>query len=965
VKPSTVKNPLQQEIVEPKQAEEAIKAAHKQLSQIIEFLPDATFVIDKDKKVIAWNRAIEEMTGTPKEEIIGKGNYAYGAAFYHKPIPMLIDLLFIEHKEIEQRCDYFERKGDTLYAEIFVQSVFMGNGAHLWVKASPLYDHDGNMVGAIESIRDITGRKAMEIELRKHRDNLEDLVNKRTAELKAANEQLEREIIQRKQLEKALQKSEEKYRAIFENTGTAMTILDDDTTVIMANTEALKLAGFSKHVGSSWTEYVAPEDLERMKKYHQMRRIDENLVPKSYEFRHINKQGQVKDVLATVAMIPGTTKSVVSLLDISDRKRAEEVMRKALMESQQREAEITALLESTRSVLKYPGFKEAAQEMFHSCINLVGATSGYIMLMEDNNQYCEMPFIELGGQTCTINLPIPLLVKGIHAQVCNNGQAVYYNDFANSKWQKYIPTGHIRIENALFAPFKIDNKVVGLLALGNKPDGFNQNDVRLISVFCELVAVALHNSWTMELLKNSEERFVKAFQASPAQMAIFSVTSNKFLQVNNSFSRATGYQREEVIGRTGLELNILAIEDHYQNIKQTVLEQGFIQNLEISYRTKSGEIRTGLFSAEIIELNGEQCLLATMTDITERKLTEEAIESERRRLYSLLDGLPAYVCLLTPDYSVRFSNRNYKELFGEPDNRKCYEVIRHTEPCDGCPCRRVLNTKRPEELEKTILGHHTHKVYFYPFSDIDDSPLILALGIDITEQKRMEKEIACLDRLNLVGEMAAGIGHEVRNPMTTVRGFLQMLGEKEECTEYKQYFELMIGELDRANSIITEFLSLAKNKVIELQECNLNSIIRALSPLIEADAMRFDKYLKVKLEHIPNIALNEKEIRQLILNLTRNGLEAMSSGATLTIRTFTEDKKVVMAVEDQGSGINPDVHEKIGTPFFTTKDNGTGLGLAVCYSIAARHKASIEFETSSNGTTFFVRFNPLTRLRPN
>lgn len=227
---------------------------------------------------------------------------------------------------------------------------------------------------------------------------------------------------------------------------------------------------------------------------------------------------------------------------------------------------------------------------------------------------------------------------------------------------------------------------------------------------------------------------------------------------------------------------------------------------------------------------------------------------------------------------------------------------------------------------------------------------------DITERKLYKKELARLDRLNLVGEMAAGIGHEVRNPMTTVRGFLQLYRNKEAFIQYKGSFDLMIDELDRANSIITEFLSLAKNKMLDLKAENLNTILENLSQLIQADAIVLDKNINIQLEEIPELPLDEKEIRQLILNLVRNGLEAMSPGGNLTIRTFTDCKEVALSVQDQGKGIESDVLEKIGTPFFTTKDNGTGLGLAVCYSIAARHNAVINIETSPTGTTFFVRF---------
>ncbi|MFZ5645376.1 MAG: ATP-binding protein [Bacillota bacterium] len=227
---------------------------------------------------------------------------------------------------------------------------------------------------------------------------------------------------------------------------------------------------------------------------------------------------------------------------------------------------------------------------------------------------------------------------------------------------------------------------------------------------------------------------------------------------------------------------------------------------------------------------------------------------------------------------------------------------------------------------------------------------------DISERKLYKRELARLDRLNLVGELAAGIGHEVRNPMTTVRGFLQLYRNKEAFIQYKDSFDLMIDELDRANSIITEFLSLAKGKTLDLKAQKLNTIIENLFQLIQADATLSNKNLILRLEKIPDLFLDEKEIRQMILNLFRNGMEAMSPGGNITIKTSMDGNEAVLTVQDQGKGIEPHVLENIGTPFFTTKDNGTGLGMAVCYTIAARHNAVINIETSPTGTTFFVRF---------
>jgi len=227
---------------------------------------------------------------------------------------------------------------------------------------------------------------------------------------------------------------------------------------------------------------------------------------------------------------------------------------------------------------------------------------------------------------------------------------------------------------------------------------------------------------------------------------------------------------------------------------------------------------------------------------------------------------------------------------------------------------------------------------------------------DVTEKKLYERELARLDRLNLVGEMAGGIAHEIRNPMTVVKGYLDFLGQKKEFEKYADRFQIMISELDRANAIITEYLTLARSKAYDAKPENLNEIIKDLISLIETDAIKDDKNINVELEGIPNLFLEKIDIIQMTLNLTRNGLGAMDAGGYLTMKTFTKEKEVILAISDRGKGIPPEHLDKMGIPFFTTKDSGTGLGFVVCYKIAARHNAAIDIQTSPTGTTFFVKF---------
>ncbi len=149
-------------VMERVEAEEALKKSEQQLINIIEFLPDATLVVDREGKVIAWNNAIEKMTGVSAEDMIGKDNYAYAIPFYGKPRPILIDLVFGSDHDVEKQYDFIKKQGNTYYTEVFIPEMYNGKGAYLWATASKLFDSEGNIIGAIESIRDISYPKRAE-----------------------------------------------------------------------------------------------------------------------------------------------------------------------------------------------------------------------------------------------------------------------------------------------------------------------------------------------------------------------------------------------------------------------------------------------------------------------------------------------------------------------------------------------------------------------------------------------------------------------------------------------------------------------------------------------------------------------------------------------------------------------------------------------------------------------------------
>ena len=277
------------DITERKRTEERLRKTHDQLLEIIEFLPDATFVINRDGKVIAWNKAMEEITGMLKEDIIGEGNYAYGIPFYGEPRPILIDLIKKRNEEIESKYIHIERKGPVIFAEAYVPSLYDGRGAYVWATASLLYDSNGNLIGSIESIRDITKRKVTE-------DMLET--------------------------------AEEKYRALVENLNDVIFTTDPQGVITYMSPVVEKITGYkpSEIVGQHFCHFIHPDDLSGIVASFQ-RSMEGSIEP--FEFRAIDKSDRIRYMRSSSRLIlKDDQKLGLSgvLTDITVNKHAEEAL---------------------------------------------------------------------------------------------------------------------------------------------------------------------------------------------------------------------------------------------------------------------------------------------------------------------------------------------------------------------------------------------------------------------------------------------------------------------------------------------------------------------------------------------------------------------------------------------------------------------------------------------------------------
>ncbi len=308
-------------------------------------------------------------------------------------------------------------------------------------------------------------------------------------------------------------------------------------------------------------------------------------------------------------------------------------LQRALDESRQRGEVIQALLEGSRGVLSLSDFEDSARSIFDSCKHLIGASAGYIALVTDDGKENEVVFLDTGQAPCLLDPDLPMPMRGLRELVYSTGKAVYENDFASSRWEELLPSGHACLDNVLFAPLRVKDYTVGLLGLANKPGGFTEYDTKLAGIFGELASIALLNSRSLESLRSGEDRFRAVAQT--ANDAIITMDNlGKISFWNEAAADIFGYQSKEMIGKP---LDIIMVErsrsGHQKGIEGVVSteEKHLIgKTVEMAgLRSDGREIPVEL-SLSTWKLGEETFYTGIVRDISERKRAEEEIQSLAR-----------------------------------------------------------------------------------------------------------------------------------------------------------------------------------------------------------------------------------------------------------------------------------------------------------------------------------------------
>jgi PAS domain S-box-containing protein len=475
-----------------------------------------------------------------------------------------------------------------------------------------------------------------------------------------------------------------------------------------------------------------------------------------------------------------------------------------------------------------------------------------------------------------------------------------------------------------------------------------------------------------------------------------------------------------------------------ENPVTKVLKEGMIiglANHTILIRKDGTEIPIDDSGAPIRGADGETLgVVLVFRDISERKQTEEALrtahdelevrvqdrtqallvanaaaKSEHQRLYDVLETLPVYVILLTPDYHVPFANRFFRERFGDSCGMRCYEYLfNRTEPCEICETYSVIKTNAPHHWEWTGPDRRNYDIYDFPFVDSDGSSLILEMGIDITRQKeaqealgetnqaleqrteelqqayqkivdemdkkqRLEDQLRQSQKMEAIGTLAGGIAHDFNNILGAIVGFTEMaIDDVEGQPLVERNLHAVLKSAMRARDLVKQILAFSRKTNYERTPLSLTPLMKETVQLLRASIPATVEIRFTNTASSDMVLASPVEVQQVLMNLATNASLAIRDKGTLEVSLsdvdFEPDSPVFgtdvapgeylqLAVKDTGTGMSPDVMKRVFEPFFTTRElgKGTGMGLAVVYGIVKDLQGTITVESTPEiGSTFRV-----------
>ena len=461
-------------------------------------------------------------------------------------------------------------------------------------------------------------------------------------------------------------------------------------------------------------------------------------------------------------------------------------------------------------------------------------------------------------------------------------------------------------------------------------------------------------------LVGSSNRLQQFVQQLPA--ALFLVDeSGTIVEANERLLCETGYRREDLINQSFRLL--LPYQGTMEQLYQELLNREADQSLEVEWRDSKG--RTGKASAMIMVQTGDHPLYLIQLLQMERETHQHLAQRLLAKLTHdsslglfVLDERGWIVeashvaCKLLGKSRLDVVNKHVDQVFaGIPEEHR---LIRR-ELLDGVKLYNMATSwTNDNQRYELIVDASTLQ------DESGETIGAFLLFKDITNLRSLEQKIERNERLAMIGQIAAGTAHEIRNPLTSIKGFLQMFLQsfsENGMDRERTYTEIMLTEINRINSLVSEFLLLSKPRDVQYAIVDLNTVFEEILPIVESQALLYGIEVQFSSRgQLPLVVGDTELLKQVFINICKNGIEAMGEQGTLHISHHVdpEGDKVSIDIKDTGPGIPLYIIDKIFDPFFTTKEEGTGLGLSVCQKIIHDIGGQIRVSTKGYGTTFHI-----------
>ncbi|MGG3890920.1 PAS domain S-box protein [Metabacillus fastidiosus] len=461
-------------------------------------------------------------------------------------------------------------------------------------------------------------------------------------------------------------------------------------------------------------------------------------------------------------------------------------------------------------------------------------------------------------------------------------------------------------------------------------------------------------------LYKSEERFREIYENAVDAIMIMD-KRGRIIQANASASRTFEIPPEKLTESKFTDF-IAKKDENYERVKMEYRKKGSIRS-ELLFYMPNGEYKSLEFTAKFDAVEGHH--LAILRNVSDRKKMEQDLRKSEEKFRKVFNASMHAIILFDNDYNILDANPIAGEIFNIPygkiNSANLFEDIIHKrekgssslddfEELDKATGELVFKLKEREKIIEFCLKRNITE------------NMNLATFRDITERKQLKEQLRKSDTLHVVGELAAGIAHEIRNPMTSLKGFIQLL-EASVKEDFSTYFSIITSELNRIESIITEFLVLAKPQATKFSQKDICEIMKNTIDLLNAQANLLNVQLDLYYDNnLPAIYCEPNQLKQVFINILKNAIEVMPKGGNVTIDIKKKNtEEIIVSIADEGFGIPPDKLKRLGEPFYTTKERGTGLGLMVSYKIIEEHFGKIKVESVEGEGTIFHLILPINK----